>query len=202
MLTQDLVYRCRNAHCKSSLSPPVENRRDAFCCQKCADGFYRGHCRVCERPLAVGNSRREICDDQRCRGQFRRHREQFFGPWYPNPFSSSKPEKSSTKSTLKTGIKFDRAWTQIAGPTLSTISFRFATLPLDREFAREIAKTNHGYWLERSELPVNILGGYKFPGARSIDLNPATSPRSCATKPYLEQIPADLSIPPFLRRRS
>lgn len=209
--TETHAFRCRNPRCKSWLRPPAENPRDAFCCEKCAESFYRGHCRVCERPIVGKNSRRELCDDERCRSQFRRYRERFFGTWYPNPVLSSKAEKSSIKSTVKTTINSDRAWRQIAGPDVPDVNLR---IPLDPDFARRIARVHNSYWEKKALIcsadpPINIGGGYKFPGAKTIDLNPpaakVTSKKlDAATKAkadeLIAQIPDDLSIPDFLKR--
>ncbi len=62
--------------------------------------------------------------------------------------------------------------------------------------------------IKRSDPPVNILGGYKFPGAPVIDISPI-EPKSQAVIPLKPTatrrpdlaIPADLSIPAFLDRR-
>jgi len=43
--------RCRNPRCKAWLKEPAENPRNAFCCASCEAGFYRTHCRVCEKEL-------------------------------------------------------------------------------------------------------------------------------------------------------
>jgi len=45
--------------------------------------------------------------------------------------------------------------------------------------------------------PVNILGGYRFPGAPVIDLSP---PKSAPIIAHNLPIPDDLSIPDFLKR--
>ena len=116
-------HRCRNPRCKTWLKEPVDNRRDAFCCARCEVGFYRTHCRVCESELGETkrSSRRELCGRRRCQNQFRSFRAQFFSVWYPNAIRASKPEKSSTKSTLKTGIKSDRGFAPL-GTALDIIA--------------------------------------------------------------------------------
>src|SRR5262249_22463666 len=79
------------------------NPRDAFCCASCEAGFYRAHCRVCEKELgdAKRNSRRELCGRRQCRNQFRSFRAQFFSVWYPSAIGASKPEKSSSTPSAK-----------------------------------------------------------------------------------------------------
>ena len=54
----------------------------------------------------------------------------------------------------------------------------------------------------RHDAPVNVLGGYKFPNAPKIDLKTETVPGLGRPKAraLIATIPADLSIPVFLRR--
>ena len=155
--------RCRNPRCKAWLKEPAENPRNAFCCASCEAGFYRTHCRVCEKELTKQNSRRELCGRRQCRNRFRSFRSQFFSVWYPSAIGASKPEKSSTKSTLKTWIKSDPGF---------AIGHAY-----DREVLRENFRTNAKFWnaaalIGPNDPPVNILGGFKFPNAPVVDLNP------------------------------
>ena len=114
---------------------------------------------------------------------------------------ASKPEKSSTKSTSKTTIKSDRGFAIGAD--------------YDREVLRANFRANAAFWNDAALIgptdpPVNILGGYKFPNAPVVDLNPIL-PKTEKQKfspeqqkrfaELLAQIPDDLSIPAFLRRR-
>jgi hypothetical protein len=188
-------HRCRNPRCREKLRTPVENPRDAFCCRRCDEAYYRTHCRVCERPIIGRNSRRELCGRRQCRNQFRSARSQFFSVWYPTATGASKPGKSSTTSTLKSGTFSGRA---------SAIG-----ADSDREVLRQNAIDNRKFWnaaalIGSNDPPVNILGGYKFPNAPDIDLK---SDRALAdhsmtvteSRPDLK-IPDDLSIPQFLCR--
>jgi hypothetical protein len=183
-----LFHRCRNPRCKSWLKKSAENLRDAFCCASCEVGFYRTHCRVCEKQLgeAKQNSRRELCGRRQCRNQFRSFRSLFFSVWYPSAIGASKPEKSSTKSTSKTGIRSDRGFAIGAD--------------YDREVLRENFRVNAAFWnaaalIQPHELPV-VRGGYKFP-TKPPDSNPAIKAKA---DELIATIPDDLSIPPFLRR--
>jgi hypothetical protein len=191
--------RCRNPRCKVWLKEPVTNPRDAFCCASCEVGFYRTHCRVCEKELGEGkrNSRRELCGRRQCRNQFRSFRGQFFSVWYPSATGASKPEKNSTKSTSKTGIKSDRGFAIGAD--------------YDREVLRENLRTNAKFWAAAAVLigptdpPVNILGGFKFPNAPAVDLGPLAEPVPIVASQWKPCVPSspitdDLSIPVFLRR--
>ena len=196
--------RCRNPRCKARLKEPAENPRDAFCCAGCEAGFYRTHCRVCEKELgdAKRNSRRELCGKRKCTNEFRsdRKRAQLFSRYYPLA-ATSKPGKSSTKSTLITGTKAD-------------LGFAIGA-DYDREVLRANFRANAAFWNDAALIgptdpPVNILGGYKFPNAPVVDLNPIL-PKTEKQKfspeqqkrfaELLAQIPDDLSIPAFLRRR-
>jgi hypothetical protein len=203
------IHRCRHQHCKRWLKPPATDPRDAFCSARCCESFYRLHCRVCERPIVSRNSRRQVCDRPKCQGQFQRHRGLFFGTLYPDGPVSAKPEKSSTKSTSKSTIKSDRpspqVWHRIAGPKVSAAT-------LDPVFAASNARANNKHWnraalLGLNDPPVNVLGGYKFPGTPKIELtarSPAISTVPSSWEPtwsplWRNQI--DLPIPDFLRRR-
>src|SRR3974377_931809 len=129
------LHRCRNPRCKTWLKEPVTNRRDAFCWAGCEAGFYRTHCRVCERELgnAKRNSRRELCGKRKCTNEFRsdRKRAQLFSRYYPLA-AKSKPEKKSTKSQPKTGIKSDRGFAIGAD--------------YDREVLRANSRANAAFW--------------------------------------------------------
>jgi hypothetical protein len=203
-------HRCRNPRCKAQLREPVANPRDAFCCASCEAGYYRTHCRVCEKEFGdvKRNSRRELCGRRQCRNQFRSFRTLFFSVWYPNAIRASKPEKSSTRLTLKTGIKSDRLWI-VAGPELSPSTFRCAGVGCAKAIeANNRATAQH--WrghcrLKPSELPGPL-------GAPVIDLAPGPSKSEPKAQPhdpqfqakldaYRAQISDDLSIPAFLRRR-
>ena len=160
-------HRCRNLRCKTWLEEPVENRRSAFCCASCELGFYRIHCRVCERELgdAKRNSRRELCGRRHCRNQFRSFRSQFFSVWYPSAICASKEEKRRTKSTPKTTIKSDPGFAVGAN--------------YDCEILRANFRVNAKFWNAAARIqphhpPVNILGGYKFPAAPDLG-TPAAS---------------------------
>jgi hypothetical protein len=197
------LHRCRNLRCKTWLKEPVENRRDAFCCASCEVGFYRTHCRVCEKALGdmKRSSRRKLCGRRQCRNQFRSFRGQFSSAWYPSAIGASKQEKSSTKSTPKTSIKSDLGFTTGAD--------------YDRDVLRDNFRVNGKFWkaaalIGPTDPPVNIHGGYKFPKPAAVDRSSSTPPKPEQQKFSPEQqrrlaelraqISADLSIPAFVRR--
>jgi hypothetical protein len=95
--------------------------------------------------------------------------------------------RSADKSGLKTGQKSGRPFRIVAGPNLSPTSFRLASLPLDPEFAARLDRAHASYFKARAEArravaaaavikprdwPIDLLGGYRVPGARRVDLSP------------------------------
>jgi hypothetical protein len=117
---QDLRYYCRNPRCGSKLKLPACSPRDAFCCRCCYTNFYRTRCLVCERLITRKTERQRICDSGKCRNEFRRHRERFSSARYPISTGAPKAPRSALKSGVKTGLKSDRAWRIIAGPSRLT----------------------------------------------------------------------------------
>src|SRR5436190_4091048 len=63
---EKLRHRCRNPRCRSKLTTPVANPREAFCTKGCRSSFYRKRCVICE----VGRAhvcRTDIeCSSMRC----------------------------------------------------------------------------------------------------------------------------------------
>jgi hypothetical protein len=139
----------------------------------CEAGFYRTHCRVCEGELGETkrNSRRELCGRRQCRNQFRSFRDQFSSVWYPSAIGASKPEKSLTKSTLKTGIKSDRGFAIGAD--------------YNREVLRANFRANAKFWnaaalIGPNNPPINILGGHRW--SNSVAVDPETLAEIIATE--------------------
>jgi hypothetical protein len=130
--------------------------------------------------------------------------------------------KKLTKSTIKTDIKSDRGWRQIAGPELSSV--QLAVVPdgpncqwkggeVERiEAKNRAALRAHFAALEQAEVEAN--GTFTDPGwseivspdgvkcfvARSPSETPVAKPARSVDHPDL-LIPDDLSIPAFLLRR-
>jgi hypothetical protein len=131
-----LRHYCRNsAHCDDKLKTPVENERDAFCCVRCHDEFYREHCRVCQEPFTskTGNkAHKTLCDRSRCRADFRANPGAFWGRSYPRPISVKRTPKTSTISKPKMALETGRGWRIVAGPAgpdLDPRIFHTATVP-------------------------------------------------------------------------
>jgi hypothetical protein len=123
--------------------------------------------------------------------------------------------RSAHFTGLKSALKSDRPWRQIAGPKLSDREFALATLPLDQKTADRADRANAKASADAAiigpkDAPINLLGGYRFP--RAPKLGPVTrlailSTETEAEKPMpVEPITAvanaDLfELPRFLERR-
>jgi hypothetical protein len=113
---------------------------------------------------------------------------------------------------LKIGLKRGRPFRQIAGPELSPTALRLASLPLDpeltarldRDRARKRASVDgRDPMVSAAGVPVNVLGGYKFPGAPVVDLSPTDPPSDWAVPSLWKPTGAGTDMPPipkFLRR--
>jgi hypothetical protein len=121
-------------------------------------------------------------------------------------------------------LESGRGWRQVAGPELSPTAFRLAVVPdgpdcqwADGQYERiearnrallkeHFAKLAKDCQRQRDTPPTNIVGGYRFPGAPIIDLNsgaiavPLTAGQAEEVARLIATIPADLSIPDFLKR--
>jgi hypothetical protein len=103
----------------------------------------------------------------------------------------------------------DRPWRLVAGPKLGRSVLHCASAGAT-EAIEAIDRTNARHWrehnakaeekclIERHDPPVNIVGGYKFPGAPAADLNPSVAKPVSAPLPT--SINDSLDIPNFLRR--
>jgi hypothetical protein len=207
-------HRCRNPRCGTKLRQPTDHRLEAFCCEGCFESFYRSRCIVCERPIAQKTKPRRVCNRQKCRGQFRRHPEQFLSARYPGPGLSQISSGSAHFTGLKIGQKGGRPFRIVAGPTSPEINLR---IRIDPELIARLDRTHAGYLenqkkakrraarqalIKRKRPPVNVLGGFKFPGAPTIDLSPSPAPGWAMTSNWK---PTDGGaefppIPQFLRR--
>jgi hypothetical protein len=202
-----LRHRCRNPRCQAALAAPTFNRLDAFCCRGCFAGFFRSRCVVCEQLFNRKNERQRTCRRPKCRSEFKRHRGLFGATGYPSgPVADIYP-KNPIESGLKSGTEGDRPWRKIAGPDAAAINFR---IRLDFELAARLRRTHAGVFaraglpavFQRDVPPLNVLGGYRFRDAPAINLKAtvAVTTFDPAAAALVAAIPADLSIPGFLRR--
>jgi hypothetical protein len=217
--------RCRNKNCRKALPAPTANDHHAFCRPWCHEAFYGGKCVVCERPLPKkSRSDKRLCGGSECRHAYAQNRT-FFDYPYPDSPNCSIVSKTPVKGPVLDPPKGGRggAWRVVAGPRLSDFAFRAATVPdgpgrrweggsverieennraLLRAHFAELAK---GCLILPHHPPVNILGGYKFPGAPAVDLSPAAALSDGIRSDWKPCSPAspiadDLAIPEFLRR--
>jgi hypothetical protein len=195
-----LRHYCRNHRCRSKLPDPVENTREAFCCRGCYRQFYRSRCLMCDRPMERKTGNQRLCGRRKCKNAFRA------SGWFGRYFEGSRgvgradvildarnPIKPGISLPLEPAIRW-RIW----GPKLTDQQIHLATLgwkPDRRKPGRSI--------------PVNIIGGYRFPGAPAIKLAPIPLEHDLPTPalplvPSVPLVPADdadpLAIPAFLRR--
>jgi hypothetical protein len=120
--------------------------------------------------------------------------------------------RSVDKSGLKIGQKADRPFRIVAGPELSPTALRLASLPLDPELAARLERAHRDYvearatarraaaraaLLKRRSPPVNILGGYQFPGALAVDLSPIKPPAEWAVASRWEPTGDGADVPPI-----
>jgi len=94
---------CRNPRCRSKLSAPVTNPRDAFCHSGLSCQLLSEACRVCEEPIEQGGRRpRLICRKSKCRnaweGDFPGGR---YHPTSGRENSSKTPDSIDSKPALK-----------------------------------------------------------------------------------------------------
>ena len=173
-----LRQRCRDPKCRSALPVPTELRH-AFCARGCYDRFHRTRCRVCSEPSIKGRLHAKKCSYA--------HRQN------PDLYAYQKVQKTSDgglspkrardeRNPYKSGIKIRaRSW----GPTLSDDSFWLATLPLHPSDRANLRKANDPDRLWRQtawsrpkvsfhpgSVPLNVTGGYRFPDAPDVELNP------------------------------
>ena len=194
-----LRHYCRNPRCRSKLSDPVENPREAFCCRGCYRQFYRSRCLMCERTMERKTGNQRLCGRRKCKNAFRA------SDWLGRYFEGSRgvgradvildarnPIKPGTSSPLEPGIRW-HLW----GPKLTDQQIHLATLGWKPE-RRKPGKS----------IPVNIIGGYRFPGApaiklRAIELEPEPIAPALPVVPSVPLVPDDadpLAIPAFLMR--
>jgi hypothetical protein len=154
-------HYCRNPRCRSKLTDPVENPREAFCCKGCYRGFYRSRCLMCERTMDRKAPNQRLCSRRKCKNAYRTSGR--FGRYFEagkavGPqgviLDARNPIKPGISSPLEPTIRW-RIW----GPKLTDQQLHLATLGWKPE-RRKPGKS----------IPVNLIGGYRFPGAPAIKL--------------------------------
>jgi hypothetical protein len=188
-----LRTRCRNPRCGTALKVPAANPRDAFCCKGCERAFYRSRCRVCEQLFSRKNERRIVCGREKCRYEFKRYSEQFYGVRYPSSPIAHNASRSAHFTGLKSGTKSDRG-SRVIGPEDLRVPPKLPASKPDRAFREYIKRESAKAVFQRDVPPLNVIGGYRFPGGPRIDLNPPPEPPEASARPPIGD---GLEIPSF-----
>jgi hypothetical protein len=213
-------HYCRNPRCRSKLPAPVANTHEAFCARGCFNSFYLHRCIVCERAIEQPKrGKRLICKRAKCRNALggglslgRYHASQ------SAKLNSVKADSVDVLTAPATDIAAP-AWRIVAGPELTASQFHCATIAdgpncewkggeyqriearnralLREHFRRLGAKAQ----IQRHHAPVNVVGGYRFPGAPDIDLMSPIATAPAPTPTASAVIGDGLDIPGFLLRR-
>jgi hypothetical protein len=160
-----LRHRCRNPRCAGKLKEPTDNKREAFCCEKREGAFYKERCRVCEAAISKKTARREVCWRSKCRHEYQRFPERFSVPATPTADLGQNGQKTSKISTPKTGAKIGRGYRIVAGPPCHEANLWADPNASVAKAERSTAPVLIG----PTTPPINIIGGYKFPDAPTLD---------------------------------
>jgi hypothetical protein len=213
-------HYCRNPKCRSKLPASVANEREAFCTRGCYLGFHRTRCLVCEAKMERKTEHQLVCGKRKCRNALKAG--QGFGRYHTARAVISTPKNAANTGT-KSPVADGRGWRIVAGPPLTTSQLHCATVQDGPNLGPDGLPTwEGGSWqhiearnkamlrahfrekaaeclIQPHHLPVNVLGGYKFPDAPVVDLGVPTAPE--ARKPTPPMLIGDpLEIPNFLRR--
>ena len=193
---------CRHRKCRTKLKKPVSNQRDAFCSRGCHTSFYLKRCLVCEGPLERKNKTQRVCRKSQCRNAWRA--KAGFGRYLPSTVVSSAPKAPGFVGS-KPLPQRHRTWAQVAGPKLTASQLHCGLVGAEQAVAEGNQKNrphrrkyNAKALIQPHQPPVNILGGYKFPGAPNVKLREEKNPRSSLTA--VSKPDATLDIPDFLKR--
>jgi hypothetical protein len=204
-----LRHYCR--HCRTKLTTPEEFERQAFCTKGCYASFYRKRCLVCELAIERNAPNKLLCGRRKCKADYRAFPHLYVYRMGNHPSDAKLDSKTPDFIGSKEAVRADipPRWYQVAGPKLSGRSFELATLPLEPKFAAHIARQNRAGGAARA-IPVNLLGGYRFPDAEPLEPELARyithiegrlvgEPLSVVEAPPL--VPDDpFEMPAFLRR--
>jgi hypothetical protein len=205
---ETLRHLCRNPRCRSKLPTSVTNPREAFCSKGCRSSFYRKRCVICEGKMVRKTGNQLVCGKRPCRNALRAQKA--LGR---HLLSSDAKLASKTLDFIdpKLTPKPDLPWRFVAGPKLSPSARHCATVGAG-EAVEANNRTNARHWREynaaaearcsikRDDVPVNVVGGYKFPGAPVVDLAPFARPSPPTANDSAASHGDPLDIPAFLRR--
>jgi hypothetical protein len=159
----------------------------------------------------------QLCGRRKCEGQFKTLKaHMMLGRHHPStptenagPVNDAGAAVDASVNPIKPGtflpLKTVRAWRRVAGRELGDRQLRLATADANA-VERSNRTTNRQHWraagsaalIQRDTMPVNIVGGYKFPNAPQIGLT-AGDPQS-PPNPTLAIADGD-DLPAFLDRR-
>jgi hypothetical protein len=161
--------KCREPRCRSALPVPTDNPRRAFCARSCYDRFHRTRCRVCAEPSPNGRLHARKCSHA--------HRQS------PELYAYQKLQKQDLRGSSQNAFRDERnpikqgfqARAKCWGPALSDDAFWLASLPLDPDTKKQVARGNDPErnrrltaWGRPKVLfgpgtpPRNVIGGYRF----------------------------------------
>ena len=171
-------HYCRNPRCRSKLAAPVENIRLAFCTRTCHSVFYRQRCMACEQPMERKNVSQRLCGRRKCRAEFEALKQHaILGRYWDSPEGKAdarKPINTGTFSPVSSGPR----WRQLAGPAMTAEQLRLATvgaadvLRSNRTANRRLR--NPTTLIGPGDAPLNLIGGYRFPNAKAVEVVPAS----------------------------
>jgi hypothetical protein len=167
---QQIRHHCRNPRCGDKLAEPTENPLDAFCTLSCERTYFHGRCRSCGSRFSPRTRRQVVCPRAKCRYQIKTNPGQFFGPRYHPSQVARQEKKSSAISTAKSAGKTGRGLVIIAGSGVPLDPVNLYNFPANVAALRTTGRPASTL-IKRDTFPVNIIGGYRFPGAPTIDLN-------------------------------
>jgi hypothetical protein len=119
--------------------------------------------------------RKQLCGRPRCKSEFRAlQQREMLGSYLPStsaPNAARNPIKQGLSSPLKPAARYQI----VAGPALSDRQLELATVGAAAVLAQN-RRANARFWDEAAQIkrdtpPVNIIGGYRFPGAPKIRLS-------------------------------
>src|SRR5262249_23024196 len=151
---------------------------------------------------AGSTARRLLCRRPKCKSRYHQNSSlySFLGPdTVRAPNGSRNVDKSGGFSgrfdDRNPGI-LDRPWRVVAGPVISANVYHCASLPTDRDTTRRAAAAND--WARIRQEIAWSKGDLKLPVLASDQKLIASDQKLIAA--HLAEIPADLSIPKFVRR--
>jgi hypothetical protein len=184
-------HYCRNPRCRMKLPAPVSNPREAFCTRGCHTSFHLHRCLVCEAPMERKTERQLICGKRLCRNALQARSD--LGRYHVSSGTVSR-SKTIDSIGLKPAVKAGRAtvWRVVAAGAPITANQYHCAIVGAEQATTEADRINAAHWRAAKAGD----RGYRRPDAPT----PNTSRPALVVPTIAAVIPADLSIPAFLRR--